>query len=582
MSSNTVGAAVEQIPQDDVAAAAAEQMPEDDDILIEDEVKSSTSKDYLSDSDAVSLGGVSDVVELSNDTELSPQEKDEIVSCDNITFHKGSKDIQLDKDTTIHDSDEFNTRQHLDHKIMAQFEPTINEDLKESILENFEYSVQSFNDAFKIIITEIEFRLSLQEDPFLLEKELFKCPIKSFYFNKNGKQIREEQCNALLNKNVCCTLLQFFPTVLHDFKQLLINIEDQKKNNKVVKLKRIQEEREEKIKILREKNIYFPPVEYNTLHYIKNLIKIRDSPLEIYEEKKCKTPKGFNQIGVHPLTLQYISVESGGCRYISLTSIIENNDLLHIKYDNLDNKNIYKYGNEICIFCGRICISHYHGPINGQFPFNVWKRYALDKDTTDYWENIITKEQTKIDPKQKDPECKYTHELNDIFPCGGRAEMIARVWAIYSVIMNCKNRHVLMDLTLYKDEAITTCKKEAFALANKMAGDPVILKYIQTIITTEPPFRLIKTIYKETRQNTYFLKDMLETEDSMDVIINAFKEKNSRFTFKDVSIFDGKKHNHSHKKHSHKKHSHKKHSHKRYSHKRYSHKKHHKRYSHKK
>jgi hypothetical protein len=298
-------------------------------------------------------------------------------------------------------------------------------------------------------------------EPNDLEKKLLQCPLTS----SDGTNKR---CTKIFEKDELIQLLD--NDTLPIFNEYYAKIQDCRSNH-------IRRE------VLKSQDIIENESLFNYYGYLKKLILVRDSDISKYIPTNF-CPERFIQIGIHPITLQYLEMTEG-CQYLSLLSIKFDDEIQSKKYYSTTENNYLHAINEVCIICGRPCRDHNHLPIDG-FTTDVW-------DVTDdkKWINLKNGE---IMNEISSNDTKFSEMVQ--IPCGGRREMIARVWGIYTEFIKCENSKLVVDIENPKQGI--DCKENAAKLANNVAKNEKILNYIDSKIITNPPYILDTTSYEKT------------------------------------------------------------------------------------
>ena len=300
----------------------------------------------------------------------------------------------------------------------------------------------------------------------ILERLLLQCPLEDTFKNRCKKIFTRDYLNNLLDYESSIIFNEYY--------------------DKIQKCK----DKSQLSEILLSQDIIENESLYNYYGYLKKLIAVRDSDTSKYIPSQF-CPASFTQIGIHPTTLQYLEI-SDGCQYVSIHDIQAENRSFNKDYYITDNK--FKNSmNEVCIICGGPCRTHHHLPPDG-FTTNVWES-GYDENGKHVWTNLLNGENLVL--SEEDLPSDYINFTNlDTILCGGRKQMIARVWGIYTEFIKCENLKKIINIENKNQN--NECKENAAKTANIVANNKKVLDYIQNVITQSPPFIFENTPYAET------------------------------------------------------------------------------------
>lgn len=391
-------------------------------------------------------------------------------------------------------------------------------------------TAEYFSGLWKENVSDFMNKLVLADSLEKLDKifnNLMRCPLKQTYSVK-------EKCKKILTYSELCTILNKESyELLNDYLRLI----DEKRAEVGADLARAEAE----YAALRAQGL-FPHESYlNAKIYLENLLNIRDSNMYQYSpEIQNLRLKGkvmnFASIGIHPLTLQIVKPD-GGCDYISFVDIRSEAGNL---YKSFDSANKFFMSNEMCITCGRPCLDHKHLPIDGSdgLPDNTWGS-TIETTYDDEGEILET---TKVWLNYKDPSIRLEQENPPkeaglfsnlpILSCGGRREMIARAWGIFTVFSNALSTNAVIDLT---NSDFVEYKREAFALSHNLANNETVLTYIDSKINDKPSedkfvqHDLERMIYQGSGSSAKYLIDMsISKSDVQNAIVRLEEKINKR------------------------------------------------------
>lgn len=200
--------------------------------------------------------------------------------------------------------------------------------------------------------------------------------------------------------------------------------------------------------------------------YLNHLRRVRDSDPTMYVPSEF-CPEGFVQNGIHPTTLQYIEM-SEGCQFLSTHDIAADNIVMNVSSYEPPHPWVHAM-NEVCLICGRPSRSHKHLPPAG-FNLSVWEE-NYDVDGEQYWLNL------KTGTKRATLRTGHTLLADVVTKCGGRREMVARAWAVYTVLRSSAVHS-------------NSLKASAVRFAARIARDPLVLAYVESVLEQGPPHHL--------------------------------------------------------------------------------------------
>ena len=333
------------------------------------------------------------------------------------------------------------------------------------------------------------------DNPDVLEEKLLQCPLTAENNFRCTKKFEKDELIQLLDDETLASFNEYYA--------------------------KIQECRSKigRSEVLKSQDIIENESLFNYYGYLKKLILVRDSDISKYIPTRF-CPERFVQIGIHPITLQYLEMVEG-CQYLHFDAIKYDDEDIGKKYYSTTKNNYLHATNEVCIICGRPCRNHNHLPIDG-FTTDVW-----DKTDDDKWINFKNGE---IKTEISENDTKFSDM--DIIDCGGRREMIARVWGIYTEFIKCEKSKSVVDIE-NPNQGIDY-KENAAKLANTVATNENILNYIDEIIkNNEPPFILEDTSYEKT---SYIDKNLITMKYSIEELnkkmenINELLEKRKKLS----------------------------------------------------
>lgn len=399
------------------------------------------------------------------------------MSCNKYTFHRtdGSEIKNIDRDDYSDVNEVCCERCTVDHSGLHDIMGL------DSDFFNGSYQQKLEEDGLIIKIDNCESKSLDQLEAIKLQ--LLQCPLRNSEWNV--------KCNKIFNKDTLCNLLT--GDVKKAFLEYYEKIEKCIENKQLSNLK---------ASVLKSQDVIENEALYNYYGFLNKLLKVRDSDISKYSDGMC--PKKFIQLGIHPFTLQYLELAEG-CQYLSQLAIDFDNET--IGKDLFSAPSVHTHAmNEVCIKCGRACRNHIHLPIGG-LRTDCWDKDF--KDGIEVWKNLKTGK-TKLKLDQGDKLFSSMSKPD----CGGRQEMIARTWAIYTIFKQAANTNNVIDLHNKDNNQDVKIKTTEFA--ELIADNKIILDYIgrRILPPNQPPYNLKKTAYMTSSYmggSKQYLMEMTDT-----------------------------------------------------------------------